>query len=32
MNRRTWRLVGLLIVVAAVSFALGYYAVSRFVG
>lgn len=32
MVRRTWRLVGLLFVVAAVSFVLGFYVVSRFVG
>lgn len=29
---RTWKLVVLLVLVAAVSFALGFYVVSRFVG
>ena len=32
MSRGTWKLVGLLLAVAVVSFALGYYMVSRFVG
>lgn len=32
MARRTWRVVGLLVVVAAISFLLGIYVVSRFVG
>jgi len=31
-GRRAWRLAALLVVVAAVSFAVGYYAVGRFVG
>ncbi len=32
MTRGAWKLVGLLLAVAAVSFALGFYVVSRFVG
>ena len=32
MSRQVWKLVGLLVVVAAVSFVLGFYVVSRFLG
>ncbi len=32
MTRETWKLVGLFLAVAVVSFALGYYVVSGFVG
>ena len=32
MSRQVWKVVGLLVVVAAVSFVLGFYVVSRFVG
>ena len=32
MSRQVWKLVGLLVVVAVVSFVLGFYVVSRFLG
>jgi hypothetical protein len=31
-DNQTWKLVGLLVVVAAVSFVLGYFVVLRFIG
>jgi len=32
LTRGAWKMVGLLVLVAAVSFVLGFYVVSRFVG
>ena len=32
MTRGVWKMVGLLLLVAAASFVLGFYVVSRFVG
>ena len=32
MTRGAWKIVGLLVLVAVLSFALGFYVVSRFVG
>jgi hypothetical protein len=32
VTRGAWKMVGLLVLVAAVSFMLGFYVVSRFVG